>query len=62
MIKKIIILIFIASALASCVAVKEYEKMNINDPDMQLSDLSSQRFESVSQAYREIVKNRKIEK
>ena len=39
--------------LTSCVAVKEYEKVNINDPDMALSSRKSNKFEITFQAYRE---------
>ncbi len=38
---------------SSCVAVKEYEKININDPDMALAASSSKRFETNFQVYRE---------
>ena len=34
-------------------AVKEYEKVNINDPDMVLGSRKSDRFKSNFQAYRE---------
>lgn len=40
-------------SLSSCVAVKEYEKVNINDPDMILSSLFIHRFETNFQVYRE---------
>lgn len=39
--------------LSSCTAVKEYEKVSLNDPDMELSSRSAQRFENAFQAYRE---------
>jgi hypothetical protein len=39
--------------LTSCVAVKEYEKVNLNDPDMTLSDRKSKKFETSFQVYRE---------
>ncbi len=39
--------------LSSCVAVKEYEKVNINDPDMVLASRSSAKFETSAQVYRE---------
>lgn len=51
--KKIILGCFILTALQSCSAVKEYEKVNINDPDMDLSLRSTDRFETNFQAYRE---------
>lgn len=45
--------ILLASAFSSCVAVKEYEKVNINDPDMALSDKKLTKFEINYQVYRE---------
>lgn len=39
--------------MTSCVAVKEYEKVNINDPDMVLSAKQADRFETNFHAYRE---------
>lgn len=43
----------IASSLQSCLAVKEYEKVNLNDPDMVLSDKLSDRNISTFHSYRE---------
>lgn len=40
-------------SLSSCVAVKEYDKININDPDMALSTRKVDRFETNFQSYRE---------
>ena len=40
-------------ALSSCTVVKEYEKVNLNDPDMELSSRKIDRFETNFQAYRE---------
>lgn len=37
----------------SCTTVKEYEKININDPDMTLSTKKLERFETNFQVYRE---------
>ncbi|MDX9853645.1 MAG: DUF4266 domain-containing protein [Tenuifilaceae bacterium] len=37
----------------SCVMLKEYEKVNINDPDMALGDKKMFQFETTFQAYRE---------
>lgn len=53
MIRKIVLLIGITTTLTSCVAVKEYEKVNINDPDMVLSQSKIDRFETNFQVYRE---------
>ena len=39
--------------LSSCTVVKEYEKININDPDMVLSDMKSSKHETSFQVYRE---------
>ena len=39
--------------LTSCVAVKEYQKQNINDAEMQLSARKSEKFENSFQSYRE---------
>lgn len=39
--------------LSSCVAVKEYQKVYINDADMKLSANTNERFETTFQVYRE---------
>ena len=39
--------------IASCTVVKEYEKINISDPDMELATKKVGRFETRFQAYRE---------
>ncbi len=53
MIKKLVLLGLATCFLTSCVAVKGYEKVKINDPDMSLSDKSSHRLETTFQSYRE---------
>ena len=53
MIKKIILFFLTALFLSSCVAVKEYEKINLNDPDMALSSKKVKRFKLNFHAYRE---------
>ena len=53
MVKKIVLLSLLTWILSSCVAVKEYGKVNINDPDMALASRSSDRFVLNFQAYRE---------
>lgn len=53
MIKKISFSILIISSLASCVAVKEYEKVKLNDPDMQLTQSDATKMKSTFQSYRE---------
>ncbi|WP_297706363.1 DUF4266 domain-containing protein [uncultured Eudoraea sp.] len=53
MIKKIVLVACIPLALNSCVAVKGYEKVNINDPDMVLSEKLSDRNITIFHSYRE---------
>ncbi|MDA7810349.1 DUF4266 domain-containing protein [Flavobacteriaceae bacterium] len=53
LIKKIALLSIIAYSLNSCASIKEYEKVNINDPDMELSQRQICRFETNFQLYRE---------
>lgn len=51
--KKVIIICLVLFTMGSCVAVKEYEKVYINDPDMQLAAAKHKRFEVNFQVYRE---------
>ncbi len=51
--KKILGVIIIATALSSCAVIKEYEMVNINDPDMALADKKLNKFETNYQVYRE---------
>ena len=51
--KKLLFLFLILLATSSCVAVKEYEKVYINDAEMQLSLKGIERFETSFQIYRE---------
>ncbi len=53
MIKKIVLVACIPIVLSSCVAVKGYEKVNINDPDMVLSEKLSDRNITIFHSYRE---------
>ena len=53
MIKKLLGLLFGISILSSCAVVKEYEKVNLNDPDMELNSRAADRFENNFQSYRE---------
>ena len=53
MIKKVICTAMIATLFASCVVVKEYEKININDPDMALSEKKCDRNVATAHSYRE---------
>ena len=50
---KLILIVVIVIFSTSCVAVKEYEKVNLNDPDMALTKKSSDRFVTSFQVYRE---------
>lgn len=50
---KIITALLFLCLFSSCVVVKEYEKININDPDMALSDKKTDRYVTTFQAYRE---------
>ncbi|WP_152286572.1 DUF4266 domain-containing protein [Flavicella marina] len=51
--KPIILLTFTLFVFSSCTVVKEYEKINLNDPDMELSSKSIDRYETNFQVYRE---------
>ncbi len=51
--KKLFYLMIFVSLCTSCVAVKEYEKVYLNDDEMQLSAKGSERFETNFQIYRE---------
>ena len=51
--KKVLIITLLAASLTSCVAVKEYEKVNLSDPDMTLAQKKLDRFETSYQVYRE---------
>jgi len=53
MIKKVTILVALIVFLSSCVSVKEYEKINLSDPDMALAQKKIERFETAFQVYRE---------
>ncbi len=50
---KILIILFLTVLLSSCLTVKEYEKVYINDPDMALKARKSTKFETNFQVYRE---------
>ena len=53
MMKKLVIVIILTSVFSSCVVVKAYEKVAINDPDMQLVDKKCDRNVTVMHSYRE---------
>ena len=50
---KLLLIACSAFLLSSCVMVKGYEKINLNDPDMALTDRKSKKFETSFQVYRE---------
>ncbi len=51
--RKLFVAILLLICSSSCVAVKEYDKIYLNDSDMQLSAKSAERFETNFQLYRE---------
>ncbi|MFT4831405.1 MAG: hypothetical protein ACI815_001052 [Psychroserpens sp.] len=51
--KRILLIFFLAISLTSCVAVKEYDKVYLNDEEMQLAIKSMEQFEINFQIYRE---------
>ena len=53
MIQKIFMIGCLLLAVTSCVSVKEYDKVQVNDPDMVLSDKKVDRNLSTFHSYRE---------
>lgn len=53
MMKKFITAVLITTFFSSCAVVKEYEKVNINDPDMALSEKKIDRNLTTAHSYRE---------
>lgn len=51
--KKIGVLICLAFSVCSCVVVKEYDKVYVNDENMLLSAKSMEQFETNFHIYRE---------
>lgn len=49
----LLLTIIITFSLSSCVAVKEYEKVYVNDVDMKLTANKINKFETSFQVYRE---------
>ncbi len=47
------ILLLILMGLTSCSTVKEYQKMRLNDSEMELASRKIQKFEANFQLYRE---------
>ncbi len=50
---RILVLLVAIVSFSSCTAVKEYQKVYINDPNMVLGTKKVDRFETNFQAYRE---------
>ena len=50
---KRVALVAIIIVLQSCNSVKEYQKVNINDPEMKLAAKTTERYETTFQVYRE---------
>ena len=48
-----ILAVFYAFGMSSCTAVKAYEKIKLNDSEMELSARKAEKFEQNSQLYRE---------
>lgn len=53
MIRNILVCIISIGFFSSCTVVKEYEKINLNDPDMALNDKKFNRNVSTMHSYRE---------
>ena len=53
MIRKALALFLMTGFFSSCAVVKEYEKVNINDPDMALAEKKCDRNLSTMHSYRE---------
>lgn len=53
MIRKILLFTIIFSLCGSCAVVKAYEKVNVNDPDMNLADKPYDRNVTTAHSYRE---------
>jgi hypothetical protein len=50
---KFLIFGLLVLSMSSCVAVKEYDKIQINDPEMKLAAKTAERYEVTFQIYRE---------
>ncbi len=50
---KAALIVFLLLSTSSCLTLREYDKVYLNDPDMQLGARSSERFETNFQIYRE---------
>jgi hypothetical protein len=50
---RLLVTMFFALMAWSCVSVKEYQKMHLNDSEMELAARKAQKFETSFQLYRE---------
>lgn len=50
---RLIIGAFVLTLVSSCVVVREYDKVNLNDPDMLLSEKKCERNVTMFHSYRE---------
>jgi hypothetical protein len=50
---RILLLFTLLIASSSCVSVREYQKMYLNDEEMKLSQRSLEQFETSFESYRE---------
>jgi len=53
MIKRTLLTAVVLLSLSSCVVVKEYDKVYLNDPDMVLADKKCERYVTTFHSYRE---------
>ena len=53
MIRKMLSISILILGMSSCVVVKEYEKINLNDPDVVLGDKKVDRNVATAHSYRE---------
>ena len=53
MIIKTILFIAILFCFSSCIVVKNYDKMNLDDADMKLASEKNEKFETTFQVYKE---------
>ncbi|MEP3374215.1 MAG: DUF4266 domain-containing protein [Maribacter dokdonensis] len=51
--KRILIVLVMIGGLSSCTVLKEFDKVNINDPDMTLQDKKCDRNVITMHSYRE---------
>ncbi len=51
--KKLIVLFFVGLSFSSCMTVKSYQKMYVNDSEMELAPKKLEMFETNFETYRE---------